>query len=120
MLALAWLLPAVAAAGDAQRGAAIAASRQTGLCVLCHSLPGASAQQSGTLGPDLAGVGARLSASQLRERLLEPQRFNPDTLMPAYGAATNGLRRVASTRQGQPLLDAQQIDDVVAYLETLR
>jgi sulfur-oxidizing protein SoxX len=119
MLALMALLPAAVAAGDAQRGAAIAASRQTGLCVLCHALPGVSEQLSGTLGPDLAGVGARLSAAQLRERLLEPQRFNPDTLMPAYGHAT-GLRRVATARQGQPLLDAQQIDDVVAYLETLQ
>jgi sulfur-oxidizing protein SoxX len=107
------------AAGDAQRGAAIAASRQTGLCVLCHALPGVTARQSGTLGPDLAGVGARLSAAQLRERLLQPQRFNPDTLMPAYGATTS-LQRVAGARQGQPLLSDQQLDDVIAYLETLR
>lgn len=107
------------AAGDAQRGAAIAASRTQGLCVLCHVLPGLPATQAGNLGPALAGVGTRLSGEALRARLVAPERFNPDTVMPAYGR-TEGLTRVTASRRGQALLDAQQLDDVVAFLGTLK
>jgi len=101
------------------RGAAIVASRSQGLCVLCHAVPGQPPQLQGDIGPPLAGVGARLDAHTLRQRLLAPQRFNPDTVMPAYGQA-EGLQRVASERAGRPLLQPAQIDDVVAYLATLR
>ena len=110
---------AALAAGDATRGAAIVASRSQGLCVLCHALPGQPAHAQGTLGPPLAGVGARLSPDELRQRLLAPDRFNPDTVMPSYGR-TEGLQRVASTLRGKPLLAPVQIDDVLAYLATLR
>jgi sulfur-oxidizing protein SoxX len=103
----------------ASRGAAIVASRSTGLCVLCHAVPGVDAVQAGTLAPSLAGVGARLGADELRLRLVAPRRFNPSTIMPSYGA-TEGLERVVASRRGQPLLDARQIDDVVAYLATLK
>ena len=123
--ALAWGLigwasgmPALAA-GDASAGAALVASRSQGLCVLCHALPGQPASSHGTVGPPLAGVGARLDAASLRQRLLAPERFNPDTVMPAYGRS-DGLRQVASAWRGQPLLSAAQIDDVVAYLESLQ
>ena len=101
------------------RGAALVASRSQGLCVLCHALPGQPPTEQGTLGPPLAGVGARLSAAQLRERLLAPERFNPGTVMPAYGRST-GLQQVAAGRRGQPLLDAAQIDDVLAWLVSQR
>lgn len=105
--------------GNPARGGALAASRTTGLCVLCHPVPGVAPVHQGNLGPDLAGAGARWSADALRERLLHPERFNPDTLMPAYGR-TQGLVRVAPARRGRPLLDAQQIEDVVAWLGSLR
>jgi sulfur-oxidizing protein SoxX len=105
--------------GDALRGAALAASRAQGLCVLCHALPGVPSQQSGTLGPDLAGVGSRFSIAQLRERLEAPERFNPDSIMPSV-VRRDGLTRVALSRQGQPMLDAQQVDDLLAYLAALR
>lgn len=118
-LALLLAMGAALAQGDAARGAAIAASRSQGLCVLCHALPGQSAALQGDLGPPLAGVGARLEADTLRQRLLAPERFNPDTVMPAYGR-TAGLQRVAPALRGQPLLSAVQIDDVVAWLATLR
>lgn len=110
---------AAAAQGDAARGAAIAASRSQGLCVLCHALPGQTAALAGTVGPPLAGVGGRLDAAALRARLLEPERFNPDTLMPAYGR-TDGLQQVAPAQRGKPLLSPAQLDDVVAWLVTLR
>lgn len=106
-------------AGDARRGAALAASRTAGLCVLCHPVPGVAGAHQGNLGPDLAGAGSRWSAEALRERLLHPERANPDTLMPAYGR-TEGLHRVAPARRGQPLLDAQQIEDVLAWLGSLQ
>ena len=82
---LAALLPlaGAVAAGDAARGAALVASRSQGLCVLCHALPGQLPVHQGTLGPPLDGVGARLDTDALRQRLLAPERFNPDTVMPA-------------------------------------
>ena len=95
------------------------ASRSTSFCVLCHAVPGVPASQQGSLAPPLAGAGSRWSADQLRERLVAPERFNPDTLMPSF-RRSSGFTRVAPARQGQALFDAQQLEDVVAYLATLR
>ena len=117
LAAPAWAQPQ--ADDAASRGAAIVASRSTGLCVLCHAVPGVDAVHTGTLAPSLAGVGSRLGADELRLRLVAPRRFNPATIMPSYGT-TEGLERVAAARRGQPLLDARQVDDVVTYLQTLR
>jgi L-cysteine S-thiosulfotransferase len=105
--------------GNPARGAAIVANRALSQCTLCHPAPGVPAHLRGTLAPDLAGVGARLDRSALRERLLQPERFNPDTVMPSYGR-TDGITRVAPAFRGKPLLDAQQVEDVVAWLATLR
>jgi sulfur-oxidizing protein SoxX len=118
LLAVLWATAATAQ-GDAARGAAIATSRSQGLCVLCHALPGQPAALAGTLGPPLAGVGNRLDADALRARLVAPERFNPDTVMPAYGR-TDGLQQVAPAQRGKPLLAAAEIDDLVAWLATLR
>ncbi len=107
------------AAGDAGRGASLAANRSASMCVLCHAVPGQPAAMQGDIGPPLAGVGARMSAVQLRQRLLTPERFNPDTVMPSYGR-TQGLQRVPTAQQGQPLLTAPQVDDLVAWLVTLK
>jgi sulfur-oxidizing protein SoxX len=119
VLLLATLAAPVQANGDPARGAAIAASRSQGLCVLCHALPGQPAALAGTVGPPLAGVASRLDVAALRARLLEPERFNPDTVMPAYGR-TDGLQQVAPAQRGKPLLSAAQIDDVLAWLVTLQ
>lgn len=107
------------AQGDATRGAVLAASRSQGLCVLCHALPGQPAALQATIGPALDGVGARLNPEALRQRLLAPERFNPDTLMPSY-SRTERLQRVAPAQQGRPLLAPDQIDDLVAYLASLK
>lgn len=107
------------AQGDAARGAALAANRSQGLCVLCHALPGQPTALQGTIGPALDGVGARLSPELLRQRLLAPERFNPDTVMPSY-SRTEKLQRVALAQQGRPLLAPDQIDDLVAYLASLK
>ncbi|MEK9952180.1 MAG: sulfur oxidation c-type cytochrome SoxX [Curvibacter sp.] len=106
-------------AGDAARGRAIAASRSQGLCLLCHSGPIPEERFQGNLAPDLARAGARWSAAQLRLRLVAPQHLNPDSIMPAYYRST-GLTRVGHSWQDRPLLDAQQIEDVLAWLLTLK
>jgi sulfur-oxidizing protein SoxX len=107
------------APGDAERGRGIVVNRQVGLCLLCHSGPFPEELFQGTLAPDLAGTGARWSEGQLRLRIVDASRLNPDTIMPPY-YRIEGLTRVAAAFQGKPLLTAEQIEDVVAYLATLR
>jgi L-cysteine S-thiosulfotransferase len=105
--------------GDPARGRAIVVNRQVGLCLLCHSGPFPEEPLQGDLAPDLRGVGARWTEAQLRLRLVDPMRLNPATIMPAYGKS-EGLWRVAPALRGQALLSPQQIEDVVAFLATLR
>ena len=107
------------AKGDPARGRAIVANRQVGLCLLCHSGPLPEERFQGNLAPDLRGVGARLSEGEIRLRLIDPARANPQTIMPAY-FKTDGLTRVAPSFKGKPVLSAEQIEDVVAYLATLK
>lgn len=107
------------AAGDPQRGRQIVANRQGGLCLLCHAAPIPEERFQGDLAPDLKGVGARLSEAQIRARIIDPSTANPDTIMPAY-YRTDGLERVADAYRGKTILSAEQIEDVVAYLVTLR
>lgn len=107
----------LAATGDAARGKAIVAARETN-CVLCHEVPG-NAGPMGDVGPPLAGAGTRLSRAQLRLRIVDSTRVNPATRMPSYHRV-EGLRRVPAQLRGRPVLSAQQVEDVVAYLETLR
>jgi sulfur-oxidizing protein SoxX len=104
--------------GDAARGRAIVANRQLGLCLLCHTGPIPEERFQGNLAPDLRGAGKRWNAEQLRLRIVDASRFNPDTIMPSY-YKTEGLNRVAAGHQGKTILDAQQIEDVVAWLQTL-
>jgi L-cysteine S-thiosulfotransferase len=111
------LLPG--AKGDPARGRAIVVNRQAGLCLLCHSGPFPEERFQGSIGPDLNGIGSRLSEGQIRLRIVDPGRFNPSTIMPAY-FRTEGLDRVAPSFKGKPILSAEQIDDVVAFLATLK
>lgn len=111
--------PLTGAGGDPARGRAIVANRQVGLCVLCHSGPFPEVRLQGNLAPDLRGAGRRWSEAQLRLRLVDARRFNPETIMPPY-YRIEGLERVAAAWRGKPILTAGQIEDVVAYLLTLR
>jgi sulfur-oxidizing protein SoxX len=111
--------PLTATPGDASRGRAIIADRSRGLCLLCHSGPFPEERFQGSLGPSLAGVGARLSAAELRLRLVDSRRVNPDSIMPAYHRA-EGLDRVAPALRGRTLLQAQEVEAVLAFLLTLR
>jgi len=90
-----------------------------GLCILCHSGPFPEQRLQGNLAPDLRGAGARWSEAQLRLRIVDARRLNPDTIMPPY-YRIEGLERVAAAWRGKPILTAAQIEDVVAYLVTLR
>ena len=93
--------------------------RRAGLCLLCHSGPFPEERFQGDLSTQLAGVGSRWTPGQLRLRLVDARRLNPDTVMPAYHR-TEGLYQVGTAWQGRPLLNAQQIEDVVAFLVTLQ
>lgn len=108
-----------ATTGDPQRGRAIVADRHVGLCLLCHSAPIAEERFQGDLAPSLAGAGARWTVPQLRLRISDSSRLNPQTIMPSY-FRTEGLARVAPAHAGKTILSAQQIEDVVAYLSTLK
>jgi sulfur-oxidizing protein SoxX len=107
------------AKGDAARGRAIVADRQVGLCLLCHSGPFPQERFQGNLAPDLAGAGSRWSEAQLRLRIIDANRFNPDTIMPPY-YRVDGLNHVSVPFRNRPILSAEQIEDVVAFLATLR
>ena len=118
-VAIGLLIATEALAGDAARGRAIVADRQVGLCLLCHSAPIPEERFQGDLAPSLEGVGGRLSAAELRQRLVDPAAVNPKTIMPSY-YRSEGLARVAPTFRGKTILNAEQIEDVVAYLATLK
>lgn len=105
--------------GDAARGRAIVANRQKGLCLLCHTGPIAEERFQGNLAPPLDGAGARWSEGELRLRLVDSKRLNAASIMPAY-YKTEGLNRVGRQWQGKPVLSAEEIEDVIAYLKTLR
>ena len=104
--------------GDVTRGRALIVDR-TSTCILCHSGPFPEAKFQGDLAPGLAGAGSRWSEGQLRLRLVDASRLNPATIMPTY-YRVEGLVRIGPAWRGKPILSAGQIEDVVAYLATLR
>jgi len=106
------------AKGDPARGRAIVANRQVGLCLLCHTGPFPEERFQGNLAPDLREA-ARLTEAEIRLRLVDPARTNPQTIMPAF-YRTEGLSNVAPAYRGKAVLSAEQIEDVVAYLLSLK
>jgi sulfur-oxidizing protein SoxX len=110
--------PLTAEPADPARGRAILVSRDSN-CILCHAAPETGERFFGNLAPPLSGVGARLSAAQLRLRIVDQSRLNRDTIMPSY-YKVDGYTRVAETYRGRPILTAVQIEDVIAYLQTLK
>jgi L-cysteine S-thiosulfotransferase len=106
-----------AATGDAARGREVFASRDIGRCVLCHAAPGIGL--AGDVGPSLSGVATRLTPGQIRLRIADITRLNPNSVMPTFHRV-EGMVRVAPEYRGKPALDAQQVEDVVAWLETLK
>ena len=109
----------LALAGDPVRGRALILARESANCVLCHTVPDPAVRFSGNVGPSLAGIGGRLSEAQIRLRVADNVRVNPRTVMPSY-YRIDGLDRVAGNYAGKPVLSAQQVEDVVAWLVTLQ
>ena len=105
-------------AGDVTRGRALVVERSS-TCILCHSGPFPEQKFQGDLAPSLAGSGSRWSEGQLRLRLVDASRLNTATIMPSYYRA-DGLHRVGTLWRGKPILSAEQIEDIVTYLTTLR
>lgn len=106
------------ARGDPVQGRALVLNRLS-TCILCHSGPFPEEKFQGDLAPSLAGAGTRWSVGQLRLRVVDGSRLNPATIMPSY-YRVDGLERVGTAWRGKPILSAQQIEDIVAYLATLR
>jgi sulfur-oxidizing protein SoxX len=104
--------------GDAARGKQAVVGRDSN-CLLCHAVPDTGVRFMGNVGPPLGGVGARLSEGQLRLRIVDSTRLNPEAIMPSY-YRMDGLNQVAAAWRGKPVLTAQQVEDAVAYLLTLR
>jgi sulfur-oxidizing protein SoxX len=105
--------------GDPVKGRAVVINRKQGNCLACHDMPIPEQPYHGKIGPDLTGVGSRLTEGELRLRIVNPKYANPHTIMPAF-YRTEGLYRVAKKFQGKPMLTAEQVEDVVAYLKTLK
>lgn len=116
-------IPLTAKPGNAERGRAIVASRQSGLCLLCHSGPFPEERTQGNLSTDLTGAGSRWTEAQLRLRVADARRLNPGGLMPSFHPAqlpNDQTARVGRAWQNRPVLTAQQVEDVVAFLKTQR
>ncbi len=105
--------------GDSQLGRTVVTSRELGNCLLCHRMPLPEERFQGDLGPDLGGVAGRLSAAQIRLRIVDESRLNPATIMPPY-YRVEGLRRVLAAYRDAPVLTAEQVEDAVALLSTFR
>ncbi len=105
--------------GDTARGLAIISDRRLGNCLICHHLSKTDEPFQGEIAPSFDGVGSRLSAEQIRLRIVDPSKLNPETLMPSY-YRVEGLVNVAPEYKGRPVLDAQQIEDIVTYLTGLK
>jgi sulfur-oxidizing protein SoxX len=104
--------------GDAARGREIAFSRDRGNCPVCHVLPAEDERLHGDVGPSLKGVASRLSEGQMRLRLVDGRRLNPASLMPSY-YRLDGQKRVGAAYAGKPVLTAEEVEDLLAYLMTL-
>ena len=110
---------ALASAGDAARGRALILGRDPANCILCHGITDPAIRFAGNLAPPLDGAGARNTAAQLRLRIADSARLNPQTIMPSYHR-TEGLTQVAGAYRGKPILSPQQVEDLVAFLLTLK
>lgn len=105
--------------GNPQRGKAVVIDRDRGNCLACHQMPIPEEPMHGTVAPPLNGVGARLSEGQLRLRIVNEQRVNPNTIMPAFYKRPGEYHRPHPAYK-TTVLTAQEVEDVVAYLMTLK
>jgi sulfur-oxidizing protein SoxX len=104
--------------GDPVKGKKLAINRKKGNCLACHQMPIPEQQFHGEVGPNLSGVGNRLTEAELRLRMVNSKAINPDTLMPAFHKVA--LNRVLKKFKGKTILGAQEIEDIIAYLITIK
>ena len=112
--------PLCGLSGDPARGRALAADRHAGNCIACHQMPIPEESFHGTVGPPLDTIGARYTAAQIRLRIVDEQQVNPITIMPGFYRDPALANRVADAYWGKTFLSAQQVEDLVAYLVTLK
>ncbi len=105
--------------GDPVKGRELAIHRQKGNCLACHTMPIPEQPDHGLIGPALIGIANRLSAGEMRLRIVDPKVVTPQTIMPSFHKV-DGLHRVNKKFQGQPMLSAQEVEDIIAYLQTLK
>ena len=108
-------------AGDPAAGAETFKSRKLGNCLACHANAAMSDEQfHGDVGPELDGVASRWDEPQLRAIVVNSKQvFTDETIMPGFYSLEVG-QHVAEKNVGQTILSAQQVEDVVAYLGTLK
>lgn len=106
--------------GDERRGRAIVADSGRGNCIACHVLPLEDVAVYGTIGPPLNTVGGRYDEGQLRIRVTDTRQINPMSIMPGFYRHPSLINRPGKRYLGRTFLTAQQVEDVVAYLKTLR
>ena len=111
--------PLTSEPGNPGRGRRIVADAENVTCLICHVLPLPEEPDMGEIGPSLIGVGDRLTEAELRQRLVDPKWLNRETIMPSY-YQVDGLHRVAESYRGRTIYTAQEIEDVVAYLASLK
>jgi sulfur-oxidizing protein SoxX len=112
--------PLCGLAGDAQRGAEIVTDSSRGNCLACHQLPIPGIEAYGTIGPPLAGIAARLSVPQIRLRVVDTRHINPLSIMPGFYRDPRLINRPGKAYRGRTFLTALQVEDVIAYLATLK
>lgn len=110
--------PLTAEPGNPGRGKLIVRDLERASCLICHAMPIPEEPDHGNIGPPLDGIGSRLTAPELRQRIVDPRAFNPDTIMPGYYRLAD-LRGVGAEWVGRTIYTAQEVEDVVAYLATL-
>lgn len=106
--------------GNPARGRLLVTQKSKGNCLACHRLPIKDTEFHGTIGPELTGVGKRLNMAQLRLRVSDEKQVNPFSIMPGYHSDPKRLNRVLDDYQGQTILSAQEIEDIVSYLVSLK
>ena len=105
--------------GNAKKGRSTAINRKKGNCLACHSMPVPEMADHGNIGPNLAGVGSNYTVAELRLRLVSAKTISPDTVMPSYYMKT-GFNRVQKKWRGKTVISAQDVEDILAYLVTLK
>ena len=112
--------PHVEGGGSADAGKAVIVDRKLGNCIACHAITALADQPfHGTVGPSLDGVGERYGEAQLRLIVTNSKLVFDGTVMPAF-MKTDGFIRIGKGLEGKSILTAQQVEDVVAYLMTLK